>query len=113
MGLSIAVGHATSPRISSYPWTDAGGFGTKLADPGTLPTDNGRSVAFNSTGLSIAVAHATSPYISSYPWTDAGGFGTKKANPGTLPTGTGRSVAFNSTVAGVAGVFRRRQKRER
>ena len=42
----IAVAHDTTPFVSAYPWSGSG-FGTKFANPGTLPTDNGFGVAFN------------------------------------------------------------------
>ena len=35
----IAVAHHTSPYISVYPWSPSG-FGTKYANPSTLPTGN-------------------------------------------------------------------------
>ena len=41
----LAVGHYSSPYISVYPWSS--GFGTKYANPSTLPTGNGRGVAFS------------------------------------------------------------------
>ena len=41
----MAVGHSTSPFITAYPWSDLG-FGTKFADPATLPPSNGRGVDF-------------------------------------------------------------------
>ena len=44
-GSDIAVAHDTSPYISVYPWSS--GFGTKYANPATLPTGNGYGVAFN------------------------------------------------------------------
>ena len=44
-GSDIAVAHTTSPFISVYPWSS--GFGTKYANPATLPTGFGRSVAFS------------------------------------------------------------------
>jgi hypothetical protein len=55
----IAVAYSDSPYISAYPWS--AGFGTKYADPATLPTDTGRSVAFKPQGDAIAVAHDTTP----------------------------------------------------
>ena len=91
----IAVSHATSPYISVYPWSS--GFGTKYSNPSTLPTGNGRGVAFSPDGADIAVAHDTSPYISVYPWSS--GFGTKYSDPSTLPTGSGRGVAFSPVAA--------------
>ena len=86
----IAVAHATTPYISTYPWSS--GFGTKYADPAVLPTGNGRNVIFNPAGTVIAVAHDTTPYILTYPWSS--GFGTKYADPAVLPTGVGYGVAF-------------------
>ena len=87
----IAVAHSTTPFISVYPWS--AGFGTKYADPGTLPPNTGYGVAFSPSGDTIAVVHGTTPFISVYPW--SAGFGTKYANPGTLPASTGRGVAFS------------------
>ena len=42
---TLAVAHGTTPFISAYPWS--AGFGTKYADPSTLPTGNGRRVSFS------------------------------------------------------------------
>ncbi len=41
----IVVGNLSSPFVSAYPWSS--GFGTKYSDPSTLPTGNGRGVAFS------------------------------------------------------------------
>ena len=92
-GQSIAVVNNLSPRITAYPWSGSG-FGTKFADPGTLPTGNAPNVAFSPAGNAIAAALTASPYITAYPWSGSG-FGTKFADPGTLPTGTGYGVAFS------------------
>ena len=89
----IAVAHSSSPFITAYPWSSSTGFGTKFADPATLPTGNGQDVAFTSSGNSVAVAHVTSPFISAYPWSGSG-FGTKFADPATLPPTNGSGVAF-------------------
>jgi len=75
------------------------GFGTKFANPGTLPTAQGYGVAFSGTGNAIAVAHDESPYVTAWPWSGSG-FGTKFTNPGILPAGNGDGVTF--TVAGDA-----------
>jgi len=86
----LAVGHLTTPFISVYPWVSR--FGTKYADPATLPTGNGLSVAFSPSGNDIAVAHPTTPFISVYPWSS--GFGTKYTDPATLPAEGSRGVAW-------------------
>jgi hypothetical protein len=92
VGNAIAIGHATSPFVTAYPWSGSG-FGTKFTDPATLPPNSGFGVAFNSTGDAIAVASFGTPYVLAYPWSGSG-FGTKFADPATLPTGIGSGVAF-------------------
>ena len=73
---AIAVAHNTTPFITAYPWSGSG-FGTKYANPSTLPAaGTGYAVAFSPDGSAIAVAHNDSPYITAYPWSGSG-FGTK------------------------------------
>ena len=93
-GNAIAVGHVGSPRISAYPWSGAG-FGTKYANPATVPTGDGNGVAFSPAGDAIAVAHSSSPGVSAYPWNVSTGFGVKYANPAVLPVTGGNGVAFS------------------
>ena len=83
---SIAVSSHSSPYVLVYPWTNATGFGTKYADPATLPTGQGNRVTVNTAKNAIAVTHNVSPRISVYPWNNSTGFGTKFTNPGTVPT---------------------------
>ena len=97
---TIAVSHDTSPFISAYRFTSSG-FGTKFADPTTLPTGAGNGVAFTSADDVIAVAHTTTPYISAYSFS-GDGFGTKFYDPATLPAGNGDSVAFTSASDAIA-----------
>lgn len=81
-----AVAFENSPYIYVYPWTSGTGFGTKYADPATLPTGFGYVVAFNRSQVTqeIAIGHNASPRITVYPWSSSG-FGTKYANPATVP----------------------------
>jgi hypothetical protein len=51
----ISIAYNGTPYISVHPWS--AGFGTKYANPATLPPSNGQSVAFNPDGTAIAVAH--------------------------------------------------------
>jgi hypothetical protein len=91
-GSQIAVANeGASPFVFVYPWTTGVGFGSKYADPATLPT-GATEVAFAEDV--IAVSHTTSPYVSVYPFSTAGGFGSKYANPGTLPTGAANDVSW-------------------
>jgi hypothetical protein len=96
----IAVANSTTPFVTAYPWS-ASGFGTKYANPATLPAGRGLGISFNPVDSSIAVAHATTPFVTAYPWS-ASGFGTKYANPATLPTSQGMAVTFNSSGNAVA-----------
>ena len=89
----IAVVSETSPYVFVYPWTTGVGFGSKMADPATLPPDPGTSVAFGN--IVLAVTTASSPYVSVYQWS-ALGFGSKYANPVTLPTGSANDVSWHT-----------------
>jgi 6-phosphogluconolactonase (cycloisomerase 2 family) len=67
---------------------------TKLADPATLPTNQGNGVAFGADGVYMSVAHSSSPYVTIYK--RSGDTFTKLADPGTLPTGTAYGTAFSA-----------------
>ena len=96
----VAVAHDANPNVTAYPWDDTTGFGTKYADPSTLPPNTGRGAAFSPSGGALVIAHLGSPYVTAYPWDDTTGFGTKYANPSTLPTGApsfgGPTVTFKA-----------------
>jgi hypothetical protein len=91
-GADLALGSASTPWVQVYPWTSGVGFGTKYANPSTLPAGAAGSacsdVAFSSSGTEIAVTSVNSPWVQVYPWVSGTGFGTKYANPATLPSGT-------------------------
>jgi len=89
-GDAIAMTVDTTPFVHAYPWSS--GFGTKYANPATLPAGNAESVVFKPQDEVIVVGHNTTPFISAYPW--ALGFGTKYANPATLPTSTVTDMSF-------------------
>jgi hypothetical protein len=85
-GDAVAMAHSTTPFVTVYAWS-ASGFGTKFANPATLPVSTGFGVAFSPLGDAIAVTNGGSPAVTAYPWSGAG-FGTKYSNPATLPTGS-------------------------
>ncbi len=96
----LAVAHSsvapTFLAITVYPWTSGTGFGTKYADPSSLPGNSNMAVTFSPDGADIVVGDfSTSPYIFGYPWTSGSGFGTKYADPSTTPTNGGKKVAFS------------------
>jgi len=101
-GSQIAVTSSVSPYVFVYPWTTGVGFGSKYADPATLPTGPATAVAFADSA--IAVSHTISPYVSVYPWSTAVGFGSKYADPGTLPTGAAYDVSWYGISAGAIAV---------
>ena len=43
---ALAIAYSSSSYVNAYSWSSAG-FGTKFADPATLPTDTGNGVAFS------------------------------------------------------------------
>lgn len=90
---SVAVSHQTTPFVTAYPWTGSG-YGSKFANPATLPTNDAYSVAFHPSGNAIAIGHLTTPFVTAYPWSSSG-FGVKFANPATLPGSVGAGVAFS------------------
>jgi hypothetical protein len=76
------VGGSVSPYIDAYPWTGSG-FGTKYADPSSLPGSAVVGVAFSPDSKYLAFAETSSPFIGAYEWD--GGFGTRFSDPATLP----------------------------
>lgn len=83
----LAIAAGSSPYVYAYQW-GASGFGSKYADPATLPV-GGLSVAFSPSGQHIAVGSngafvggVGSPTVSVYPWDN--GFGTKYSDPSTV-----------------------------
>ncbi len=98
-GGAIACAHEVSPYISVFPWTSPG-FGTKYANPASLPSGNCNDVVFNNAGTVLAVAVAVSPYVEAYAW--SAGFGSKFSNPSTLPTGAGSGIDFSPSDNAIA-----------
>jgi hypothetical protein len=92
-GTALAAGHGTTPFVSAYPWS--AGFGTKYADPATLPGVYANDLAFNPAGTVLAIALNGVPYTYAVAFSSATGFGTKYANPATSPTGVAGVVCWN------------------
>lgn len=106
---AYSAGGAT-PYVWAYPFSDSTGFGTKYANPASLPTSGGTSpglptgITFNPSGSVIAMGGVDSPFIHAYPWSS--GFGTKYASTAGLADAT-LSVKFNPAgdVVVVAGAY--------
>lgn len=98
-GRAIAIAHATSPRITIYPFDGASafqsnngvdaqytrgvGFGTIYSNPATLPNSTARSVAFTNGAIILASRGTNSGFLEAWAWSDSTGFGTKYSNPAT------------------------------
>lgn len=86
----VLMGHrSSSGRISAYPFNSTTGFGTKYANPASLPAANFSSsnVVFSPAGDAVAIGN------NFYRWSSATGFGTKYADPSVL--GNERGTAFS------------------
>jgi WD40 repeat protein len=89
----LALAHEGSPYVSVYKWD--GGFGTKYANPSTLPPGNLRGMDWHPEANAIALGGDSSPYINAYSWDMDTGFGSKYSNPSTLPPSGGRGCSFS------------------
>jgi hypothetical protein len=102
-----AVATNATPYIHAYEMTSSG-WGTKVSNPGTLPTGNAWDVeATPSTANTqyVGVVHNTTPFISVYEFgsTKPISFVSKITNPGTLPSTTGGgSLLFNGDNSALA-----------
>ena len=96
---AVAIGHNTTPFVSAFPFVAGTGWGTKYANPSTLPTTRG--VRTSMTATTVAFLQNNSPYLYVYP-ISAAGFGTKYSNPVTLPA-AGAGVQFLTDKIAVTG----------
>jgi len=102
----VAVGSGASPFVFCYPFSShlsAGGFGTKFANPATLPTGSVEHTDWNPGNTTIICGHFTSPFYSAYAWSAGGGFGTKYSEPASQGGITvGLDVQFSPDGATIA-----------
>ena len=89
-GTYLAVSTASSPRLSIY--KRSGDTFTKLADPASLPTNQGREVAFSHDSTYLAIATYGSPYIVIYK--RSGDTFTKLSDPATTPSNGANGRCF-------------------
>ena len=82
----MALGGQNGSFIHAYPFTIAGGFGSKFSNPATLPTSPPyyNSVAFSYDAQALAILTTASPYVYAYSFSEVTGFGAKYNNPSTL-----------------------------
>lgn len=97
----IAIAHATSPFVSTYPFDAIAGIGAKLADPVALPTAAGNGVHFNYANNVLMLADDTAG-VEAWVFSKATGFSSKFAAPAVPPSANGRALSFHPTDNAVA-----------
>lgn len=103
---AVAITFNASPFLSVYDFNGTTGFGTKYANPASLPSQGDSKVDWKPGGTELAMGNQyNSPYIHAYQFTLGVGFGTKRSNPASLPPGHVYSVKFHpsGTALAVAG----------
>ena len=90
----VGVSTVGSPYVAVYPYS-SGTYGTKLANPANLPTEQGSACAFNPAGTLFFAVSDDSNVIHAWPISGSA-FGVRYAFPTSLPAGNGASVTFLS-----------------
>ena len=89
----ITYATTSSPYIASFTFTTSG-WGSKIANPGTLPTGPGNGASWN-LNLDVAIGHDVSPYVTVYPLSSSS-YGTKYSDPGTNVAANTEAVLFST-----------------
>lgn len=95
-----SAGTGATPFLYAIPWDNSTGFGSKYADPASVP-GAGLSCAFTPAGDAILIAQTASPFIAGYPFSKVGGFGAKYSNPASLPPNSATRIAIAPSGAAV------------
>lgn len=108
-GRHIAVATYSTPYIHAYVWQtdqEGGGFGTKLANPASLPTSLALDVAWAPTGAAVAVLTQSIPYIKAYQWV-GNAFSSAYADPfpAILGAATRMTWSPDGAFVAIAGTF--------
>jgi hypothetical protein len=69
------------------------GYGTKYANPATLPLNNGNDAEFNKNSVLTVAYDTTLPRCQAYAWSSSG-FGTAYTNPAANMSSTAYSVLY-------------------
>lgn len=87
----------SSPFIHAYAWSSSG-FGTKYADPTTLPSLGGSKIDVSPDSSAVVLSTGTSPFMHAYAWSNSTGFGTKFSDPSTPLTNvnSSKSIKFSN-----------------
>lgn len=94
-GIDLIKTATNSPYLEAYPFDPSTGFGTRYANPSTLPTNGCLDVCITSDNSAVIFAHEGSPYIAAYTYTVGSGIGTKYANPSTAVGASSQSYCIS------------------
>lgn len=95
----VLVGSTSSPYVNAYVFQN--GWGSKYANPATLPTQTAAAVSFAPNKSALIIAEdGSSPYVSAYAWSS--GFGSKYSNPASAPSGRQLGADFRTGSNAVA-----------
>jgi hypothetical protein len=90
-------GPSVSTFINAYNFTDISGFGSRIANPATIPSGRGLKTTFSPSGNDIALGVGSFVgEITAYQWS-AGAYGTKYVSTSGVPVGCNTIwAAFNA-----------------
>lgn len=97
-GIVIVAGDSTTCAVAAWPWS-ASGFGTKFANPTTVPTYSGqRAVTVNSklNATSVFIG-STSVIVEGWNIDAAAGWGSKWSAPATQPEGSIQGINVSTS----------------
>jgi WD40 repeat protein len=91
------VNSSSGTPLYGYPWSTAGGFGTRFTDmsPG-MSVGAGQCGAITPDGKAVIVGGGSTPFIRAIP-VSSSGYGTAFANPSVLPSALLRNIAVNKS----------------
>ena len=90
----------STPYINAYKFSSNTGFGTKYANPASLPPNQSYDIAISNDNSLVGIVGLGSPYVQVYNW--ASGFGTKYADPSPAIPIYGFGVAFNKSKTAIS-----------
>jgi hypothetical protein len=103
----VALTTATTPFINAYPFGQQNtltGFGTKFANPATLPASGGNGVGMASGPLAVTATLSSSPTPLTAYRLSSSSFGTIYTAPASAPTGVGVGVSVSPSAGANAAV---------
>lgn len=96
-GNAIGYAYTSSPYVEAWKFDLGSGFGTKYADPSSLPGVSCRQLKFSNTGRYVGVGVSSGTTVFAYDWTYESGFGTRYSASLNANSSACDLVCWNST----------------